>query len=160
MNSILDYEKPNMVVLNGDLITCDDLTKENAIPLIDQIAAPLVARNLPFAATFGNHDMSKTCSTREMSEHMWNNYKGDKGQRLSFTTSSVPGPSNKVGTSNYFVPVYSSDGSRLALVLYFFDSKGGPEFDTGDFVPKLVDDKVSPGCADSDIFCCVKIVSD
>lgn len=56
MNSILDYEKPNVVVLNGDLITCDDLTTGDATLLIDQITAPLVHRNIPFAATFGNHD--------------------------------------------------------------------------------------------------------
>ena len=146
MNSILDIGKPNMVVLNGDLITCDNVVKENVIPLIDQITAPLVDRSIPFAATFGNHDMSRNCSTREMSEHMWN-IQGKNGQRLSWTTSSVPGPANEVGTSNYFVPVYSSDGSKLALMLYFFDSKGGPEFDTGDNVPKVVDDKVSLGCA-------------
>jgi hypothetical protein len=47
-----------MVVLNDDLITCDGLTTEHAIPLIDQITKPLVDRNTPFAATFGNHDMS------------------------------------------------------------------------------------------------------
>jgi hypothetical protein len=148
MNSILDYEKPNMVVLNGDLVTCDHLENGYATPLIDQITAPLVDRSIPFAATFGNHDMSTTCSTRDMSEQMWN-YQGDKGQRLSFNTSSVPGPYNEVGTSNYYVPIYSSDGLQLALMLYFFDGKGGPEFKTGDAVPQIVDDKVSPGCADA-----------
>lgn len=86
--------------------------------------------------------MSAKCSTRAMSEHM-RNYKGDKGQRLSFTTSSIPEPENEVGTSNYYVPIYISDGNRLVLMLYFFDSKGGPG------VLDSVDDKVSLGCDDA-----------
>lgn len=118
---------------------------------INQIAAPLVNRNMPFAATFGNHDMSKTCNTRVISEHMWDNIKGRNGQKLSFTTLSVPGPYTEVGTSNYFVPVYSSAGnakSKLALMLDFFDSKGGRDYRKVDgngndvSVASSVDDKV------------------
>ena len=145
-----------MVVLNGDLITCDNVAKENVIPLIDQITAPLVDRSIPFAATFGNHDMSRNCSTREMSEHMWNNVKGKNGQKLSFTTSTVAGPYEQIGTSNYYIPVYASKGGgnpQLSMMLWFFDSKGGRDYDNVDSdgmdvpVDSWVDDKVS--CATS-----------
>ncbi|KAF3002684.1 hypothetical protein E8E13_009861 [Curvularia kusanoi] len=137
MKSVLDNEKPNMVVLNGDLFTCEAVSSGDALRLTDQIAAPLVERNLPFAATFGNHDMSDTCDTRAVSEHMWSSIKGNNGQKLSFTTSSVPGPYNEVGTSNYFVPIYASkDATKIAMMLWFFDSKGAP------CTNNTVDDKV------------------
>ena len=147
MSSVLDNEKPNMAVLNGDMISCEWVAAKDVPGLIDQIAAPLVDRDIPFAATCGNHDMSQTCSTRAMFDHMAT-IKGKNNQRLSFTDSQADGAYKEVGTSNYFVLVESSDGShKIALVLYFFDSKGGPEFDTGKPVQKIVDDKVSSGCA-------------
>jgi len=146
MNSVLDNEQPDFVVLNGDLLSCEWVAPQDANPLIDQIVAPLVARNLPFGATFGNHDASKTCSTSAMSEHMWSDVKGNNGKKLSFTTQSVSGDVNQVGWSNYFVPVYSStDASDLKMLLWFFDSKGGMKYQpTGDDVgvPNWVDEKV------------------
>lgn len=145
MYSILDSERPNFVVLNGDLISCERMPPENVNGLLDRIMGPLINRNMPFAATFGNHDASKTCSTRSMSEYMWN-IKGTNGKKLSFTTSSVTGGHDQVGTSNYFVPVYSStDSTRLAMILWFFDSKGGKVFQPGgNDVPlaNWVDEKV------------------
>ncbi|CBX97919.1 hypothetical protein IAQ61_000902 [Plenodomus lingam] len=132
MSSILDNEKPNLVVLNGDLTSCEWVAPEDANKLIDQIIAPLTSRNLQFAATFGNHDASQTCDTRSMSEHMWRDARGTNGRKLSFTTSSVEGDASKVGTSNYFIPVYGSKDSRdLKMLLWFFDSKGGRVFQPG-----------------------------
>ncbi|RYO63005.1 hypothetical protein AA0116_g4831 [Alternaria tenuissima] len=146
MNSVLDNEQPDFVVLNGDLVSCEWVGPGNANTLIDQIMAPLVSRNLPFGATFGNHDASKTCSTRDMSEHMWWDVKGRNGKKLSFTAQSVAGEVDQVGWSNYFVPVYSSDNaSELKMLMWFFDSKGGRKYQpTGDDigVPNWVDKKV------------------
>lgn len=152
IDSVLNNEHSDLVVLNGDLTSCEFVAPENATRLVDQIAAPLVDRNMPFAATFGNHDMSKTCNTRVMSEHMWDSIKGKNGEKLSFTTSSVPGPYQDVGTSNYFIPIYASGGGggpQIALMLYFFDSRGGRDFQkvdpSGKDVPVSgwVDNKVS-----------------
>ncbi|KAF2628876.1 Metallo-dependent phosphatase [Macroventuria anomochaeta] len=152
MNSVLDNEHSDFVVLNGDLTSCEFVAPENVTALIDQVTAPLVDRNMPFAATFGNHDMSKTCSTRIMSEYMWGNIKGKNGKRLSLTTSSVSGPYEQVGTSNYYIPVYASTGGgnpQLSMMLWFFDSKGGRDYGkvdaNGKDVPVAgwVDDKVT-----------------
>lgn len=147
MNSVLDNEQPDFVVLNGDLISCEWVAPEDANKLIDQIVSPLTDRNLPFGATFGNHDASKTCSTVSISEHMWWDIKGRNGKKLSFTTQSVAGDVDQVGWSNYFIPVYSStDNNELKMLLWFFDSKGGRKYQpTGEDVsiPAWVDDKVS-----------------
>jgi hypothetical protein len=151
MNTVLDNEHANLVVLNGDLTSCEFVAPENLTALIDQITVPFVDRNMPFAATFGNHDMSKTCNTRVISEHMWDNVKGKHGKKLSFTTSSVSGPYEQVGTSNYYIPVYASSGGgnpQLSMLLWFFDSKGGRDFQKigadGKDIPVAgwVDDKV------------------
>lgn len=146
MNTILDSEKPNLVVLNGDLASCEWVATQNANRLIDQIVTPITSRNLPFAATFGNHDASQTCDTRSMSEHMWWDVKGANGKKLSFTTNSVEGEAIDVGSSNYFIPVYgSNDGNDLKMLLWFFDSKGGRVFQPGKGdipVNNWVDEKV------------------
>lgn len=132
MNSVLDNEHSDLVVLNGDLISCENVAPDKFNGIIDQIVAPLVSRNLPFAATFGNHDYSETCSTRSMAAHMWWDIKGTNGEKLSFTTQSVDGPVEEVGWSNYYIPVYNStDSNRLEMLLWFFDSKGGKVFQPG-----------------------------
>lgn len=146
MNSILDNEHPNLVVLNGDLVSCEFVAPDNANRLIDQIVAPLLSRNIPFGATFGNHDASQTCSTQLMSDYMWG-LKGSNGQKLSFTTNSVSGSLSQVGWGNYYIPVYSSsDAGKLEMLLWFFDSKGGRVYQPGSGdvpVANWVDEKVS-----------------
>jgi hypothetical protein len=132
MNSVLDNEHSDLVVLNGDLISCEYVAPGKDNDLIDRIVAPLVIRNLPFAATFGNHDYSETCNPRSMASHMWWDIKGRNDNKLSFTTQSVEGPTEEIGWSNYFIPVYSStDGSKLEMLLWFFDSKGGHVYQPG-----------------------------
>jgi predicted MPP superfamily phosphohydrolase len=148
MNSVLDNEQPNLVVLNGDLISCEFVAPDKFNGIIDQVVSPLVKRNLPFAATFGNHDYSETCSTRSMASHMWYDIKGSNGQKLSFTTQSVEGPVEEVGWSNYYIPVYSeTDANKLEILLWFFDSKGGrvyqPGKNLGTATTSYVDDRVS-----------------
>lgn len=152
MNSVLDNENSNLVVLNGDLTSCEFVAPENVTSLIHQMAAPLIDRNMPFATTFGNHDMSKTCNTRTVSEYMRENIIGRDGQKLSLGTTSVSGPYEQVGTSNYYVPVYASTGDdnpELSMILWFFDSKGGRDFQKVDAngkdvpVTTWVDEKVS-----------------
>jgi hypothetical protein len=128
MNSVLDNEHSDLVVLNGDLISCEWVAPGKDTEIIDHIIAPLVHRDLLFAATFGNHDYSETCSPRSMASHMWWDVKGTDGKKLSFTTQSV----EEVGWSNYYIPVYSStDGSKLEMLLWFFDSKGGHVYQPG-----------------------------
>jgi hypothetical protein len=132
MNSVLDNENSNLVVLNGDLISCEFVNPDQYNRIIDQIVSPLVNRNLLFGVAFGNHDSSETCSTVSMSQHMWWDVKGTNSMKLSFTTQSVEGPVEEVGWSNYYIPVYSSsDSNKLAMLLWFFDSRGGRVFQPG-----------------------------
>jgi hypothetical protein len=103
--------------------------RDLALKDIDRIVKPLVSRKIPWASTYGNHDRDKNTLASEIlkTEHQYNSV----GTRLAWTQSNVPGEDSKVGTTNYFVPVYSSSGGatpNLVLMLWFFDSRAGTGF--------------------------------
>jgi hypothetical protein len=139
MNSVLDEESPQLVVLNGDLITGENTYKANSSHYLDQIVTPLVNRNLYWACTYGNHDSQFNLSRHEIftREKRWPN---------SLTQSMVNTVGYETGVSNYYLPIYSADKSDKTpkVILWFFDSRGGNEFQTvdknGDVIP--VDDFV------------------
>ncbi|TKA46788.1 hypothetical protein B0A54_03744 [Friedmanniomyces endolithicus] len=125
MNEVLDAETQQLVVLNGDLITGENAYLDNATVKIDQIVAPLLARDLAWASTYGNHDSQYNLSRHAIlaREHRW--------PRHARTQQMVHGPD--AGVSNYYLPVYpsSSTGSSSdapCLLLWFFDSRGGFQF--------------------------------
>ncbi|TKA76484.1 hypothetical protein B0A55_02878 [Friedmanniomyces simplex] len=112
-----------LVVLNGDLITGENAYLENATVKIDQIVAPLLARGLTWASTYGNHDSQYNLSRHAIlqREHRWPN--NARTQQMVF--------GNESGVSNYYLPVYPSHpaagGSEEepCLLLWSFDSRGG-----------------------------------
>ncbi|CAI6339854.1 unnamed protein product [Periconia digitata] len=137
MNKVLDAEPgTDLVVLNGDLISCEWVGPESVNSTIDKIIDPLLARKLPFTATFGNHDMSKTCDTRAVAQHMREKASvlATGHREVTWTRNAVQGKYEDVGTSNYYIPVYSASGGgnpNLSMVLWFFDSRGGNKYQPG-----------------------------
>lgn len=127
MNSILDQESPQLVVLNGDLITGENTYKANSSHYLDQIVAPLVDRNLYWACTYGNHDSQFNLSRQEI-------FVREKRYPNSLTQSMVPTLGYETGVSNYYLPIYSADKIDKApkVILWFFDSRGGSEFQSAD----------------------------
>ncbi|RMY37817.1 hypothetical protein D0865_13250 [Hortaea werneckii] len=124
MNAILDAESPQLVVLNGDLITGENTFLENSTSYIDQIVAPLVQRDLPWASTYGNHDSDFNISRRNIlgRERLYRNAR---------TSQMVFGEDS--GVSNYYLSVFPSDGaSEPSLLLWFFDSRGGFKYQQTD----------------------------
>lgn len=132
MNTILDVEDPQLVVLNGDLITGENTFKHNSTSYVDIIVKPLVARGLSWASTYGNHDSQFNLSRQELFE-CEKQYPNSLTQRMVWARDS--------GVSNYFLPVYSSDETDMVpqVILWFFDSRGGAEYqredDQGNGVP-------------------------
>lgn len=124
MNTILDCEAPDLVVLNGDLITGENTYISNSTHYLDMIVAPIANRNIPFATAYGNHDINYNLSTEALfkrEKELW--------PFLSHTKRLVDNASS--GVSNYYVPVWSSVSHGTfgpALILWFFDSKGGKAF--------------------------------
>ncbi|CAK7230991.1 hypothetical protein SBRCBS47491_007778 [Sporothrix bragantina] len=142
IETVLDAERPDLVVLNGDLITGENTFRENSTAYLDQIVAPMIQRGLPWASTYGNHDsdfnLSRTALlAREQQQ---------KPTGLARTVNMLPG-SPRAGVTNYYLPVYGSDcqlissnGGNVAdhcvplLILWFFDSRGGFEYQKKDAV--------------------------
>lgn len=122
MSTILDTEEPDLVVLNGDLITGDDTQLANATDYFDKLVAPLVQRQIPWASAYGNHDNEFNVSTEKILEKERGYYS------LSFTEKMVTGKGEEVGVSNYFVPLYQIGRDEPAAILWFFDSRGGQAF--------------------------------
>ncbi|KAJ6541191.1 Metallo-dependent phosphatase-like protein [Mycena vulgaris] len=115
--NILDNERPNYVVFNGDLITGENVFPFNATKYLDQVFAPTVARKIPFSSTHGNHDNSLAINHQEEIEYEQAHYAA-----LSHTRSDV-GP-KPYGSGNYWVPVYAKKTDLVpALIMWFFDSQ-------------------------------------
>lgn len=120
INRVLNAESPDLVVLNGDLITGDNAFLENSTVYIDEIVAPLVDRGLTWASTYSNHDSAYNLSREAIlaREHRWAN---------SRTKQMVFG--REAGVSNYYLPVHGSEDENSTgtpeLLLWFFDSRGG-----------------------------------
>ncbi|KAF2661986.1 Metallo-dependent phosphatase [Lophiostoma macrostomum CBS 122681] len=147
MNDVLDWEPTDLAVLNGDLLTCEAAQlSSNYTQYIDRIVQPLVDRDIPWASTYGNHDRSSGCSARALLEREKTYNLGDK--KRSWTESSVPGEDDQVGSSNYYIPIYSSGGgnAKLVMLLWFFDSRAGGAFDqtTADGKDVALEDFVAP----------------
>jgi len=65
MNKILEYEKPSLVVLTGDIIDGKCKTVDDVKKAISYIAQPMEIRSIPWAIVFGNHDDEHGKMTKE-----------------------------------------------------------------------------------------------
>lgn len=123
IGDVLDFDLPELVVLNGDLINGDTTWEHHSTHYIDQIVAPIIQRNLTWASTYGNHDHSYYADGDDIlkREQMWF---GARTQKMVMTEDA--------GTTNYYLPVYSAsctgDSCTPELILWFFDSRGGYYF--------------------------------
>ena len=114
----LDESKPDLVVFTGDQLKNYDSDfgttghKWKVEKAIAAIVKPVVARGIPFAVAFGNHDSCLTVTLEEQVK-MFQKYSGcllaDEGPGIS-------------GCGNYNLPVISSDGTHTAFNIYLLDS--------------------------------------
>ncbi|KAI0794828.1 Metallo-dependent phosphatase [Abortiporus biennis] len=120
MRQALTIEKPDYVVLNGDLITGENTFAENSTTLIDEIVAPLNEVKIPFSSTHGNHDNNINIT------HIAEILREQKVAPLSYTRTAPPGVGGEFGPGTYWVPVYAgTQAKKPILILWFFDSRGG-----------------------------------
>lgn len=122
MRQVLSQEQPNFVVLNGDLITGENTFAFNSTGYVDEIVAPLVQGGYSWASTYGNHDSKYNLSREAL-------YVEEKKYMNAYTQH---GPAGTDGVTNYVLPVLPANtkgsSQKPVALLWFFDSRGGSEY--------------------------------
>ncbi|KAL2761049.1 hypothetical protein ACRALDRAFT_1026859 [Sodiomyces alcalophilus JCM 7366] len=143
---LLDYEpETDFVVINGDIISRDNVFSHNTTEYIDQAVQPLADRGLTWATLHGNHDPGYNRSVEDM-------FAREKRFPNSRTRSMVPDP-QRLGVTNYYLPVFAADcptgcGCTPELLLWFFDSRSGFEYQRLDDQGQRID---RPNWVDPDV---------
>jgi len=104
--SVLDVEKPDLVVFTGDLVYSKP-AKEG----LNRILKSVVDRKLPFAVAWGNHDDEQDISRAELQSYV-EQIPGCLGKK----TEGIP------GESNFILTIQPNEGKRASAILYFLDS--------------------------------------
>jgi hypothetical protein len=121
MERILEAERPDLVMLTGDVIAGSECT-DPARSWRD-VVAPMEARSLPWAAVFGNHDDEGSLSRAELMAV----------QQSCRGCLSEPGPETVSGVGNYVLTVQSARHDMPAAALYCFDSQSYAPKDIGGY---------------------------
>ncbi|PWN47105.1 hypothetical protein IE53DRAFT_270919 [Violaceomyces palustris] len=113
IDSWLDKERPDMVVLTGDQLNGQS-TSWDERSVLSLVTAALIKRKLPWAAIFGNHDSESGPMSREEQMHTV--------QNMPYSLT-MTGPSNIHGTGNYYLKLKSPTPDRThVFTLWFLDS--------------------------------------
>jgi 3',5'-cyclic AMP phosphodiesterase CpdA len=106
INSVLDAEKPDLVIVTGDLIFSPP-----AIPGLAKVLEPIIKHNVPYAIAWGNHDHEQGTPQAELQQYV-EKQKNNVGK----TAQGIP------GNSNFALSIKSATGNNDAAVIYCFDS--------------------------------------
>ena len=139
MRQVLSQEQPDFVILNGDLITGENTFAFNSTNYVDEIVAPLVEGGYRWASTYGNHDSKYNLSREAL-------YAQEKKYANAYTEH---GPAGTDGVTNYVLPVFPSNttgsSQKPVALLWFFDSRGGSEYQSLPANVDNIDNYVSNG---------------
>ncbi|MCM0647922.1 metallophosphoesterase family protein [Clostridium swellfunianum] len=113
MNKILDYEKPDLVVLTGDNIDGKCRSASDVKTAIANIAAPMEKRKIPWAVAFGNHDDEHKIMTKEEMLKIYMSFPYNISQMGIIDNDRV---------GNYNLLVKSSRGDTPGFNVYMIDS--------------------------------------
>lgn len=122
MRKAIQEERPDLIVLTGDLIyspKCVDPRRS----LRDALAVAADS-GIPWAAVFGNHDAERDVSRKQLMDVL---------QKMQ-GNMAIPGPASVHGVGNYSIRL-TDRGGNTAAALYFLDSgslsevPGAPGYD-------------------------------
>lgn len=113
MESILDTEKPDLVILTGDNIDGRFLNKKNVKDAISEIAKPMEKRKIYWAAVLGNHDCERCHVNRRSQMNIYMSYKHNLCNNYS----------NAVDRSgDYNLLIMDSQNKKPVFNIYMMDS--------------------------------------
>ena len=110
IKTALEKYKPDLVVFTGDNIGAVD-TKLAAKMGIEAIVEPVAAAGVPFTFTFGNHDAENV--SKDYQYGIYTSFSN------CYAYDAVP---DMYGMGTHNLPIYASDGSKIAFNLWIFDS--------------------------------------
>lgn len=119
INTVLDIERPQLVVFTGDQIMGQESLQDSETTLLKAIS-PVIERKIPWALIWGNHDDEGSLSRWQLSELVV------KLPYTIFQFSEFDTKDNTFGVGNYIKQVKQKsdlidDGLPL-ITLYFLDS--------------------------------------
>lgn len=120
MKTVITNEKPDLVILTGDVV-CSKNTRKAWLAL----SQLLIDAKVPWASTIGNHDAQYELTKPEIMETI-------VGLPYNLTEN---GPKDVSGNGNYVLKVQSSSSQETAALLYCLDSRMGfhPKTDLGSY---------------------------
>ena len=113
MNKILEYEKPNMVVLTGDNIDGKCKNIADIKKAITAIAEPMEAKSIPWAIVFGNHDDEHHMMNKKEMMKLYMTFKCNISQ-IGYK------PLSRIG--NFNILIESSKNNTPIFNIYMLDS--------------------------------------
>ncbi|MDQ0870251.1 hypothetical protein QFZ70_002724 [Arthrobacter sp. V1I9] len=136
MDRTLDVEKPDFVVINGEVINggCD--TGLQVKQALNHVVQPMESRNIPWAVTFGNHDEDSVARTGMTEAKMLQFLQSYEFNVNGDTADGV------TGTSNSLLLVRSSKSKDPAFGLWLID--------TGRYAPDSINGQDFEGYPDWD----------
>ncbi|WP_341974509.1 metallophosphoesterase family protein [Microbacterium sp. LTA6] len=117
IEKVLDQEKPDFVVINGDVISSGCETRLAVKQAINNVVWPMESRRIPWAVTYGNHDEDSLPESGVDEAGMLQIY---RSYEFNMNADNARG---LTGTSNTIVPISSSrKKNREAFSLWLLDS--------------------------------------
>src|SRR5699024_9776210 len=115
-DAVLEDVRPDVVVLNGDVIDGSPRTAGEAKQALNNVVRPMEDRGIPWALTFGNHDEDSTARTGL-----------DEAGYVDFVRQythnvNTAGADGVTGTGNQVLTVRSASAPRDAFALWLIDS--------------------------------------
>lgn len=106
INAVLDAEKPDFVIITGDLVYADSVEAA-----VRELTAPIVQRNVPFGIVFGNHD------------HQFDRTLSQTYDQIQAMSNSFMPERLNIASPDYTVEIMSgTNPGKVAHVLYCMDS--------------------------------------
>lgn len=121
MSQVLDWEQPDLVLFTGDVLGGEKTRDPKAAWCMATV--PLVARGLPWAAVFGNHDDESGASRRQLLAM----------QQQIPGCLTRPGPSQVSGVANFLLHIRGSRKRHAAATLCCLDSNSYAETAIGGY---------------------------
>ena len=120
MKTVIEKEKPDLVVLTGDVVCSKDTRL--AWLALSQV---MINAKTPWAVTLGNHDVEYELTGKQIMETII-------GLPYNYTSD---GPKKVAGNGNYLLKVKSSQNNKTSAILYFLDSHSGfrPKTELGSY---------------------------